>query len=138
MRAHATGRLKCSVRVRGRLRFQWRVPIRGRVRVRVRSQEGPGAEPTAGQQSPRMAELRAQGRVLVRISLWLPKPHNSLCPWSVRLQESSRAVAVGPDKWHGDLPGSMLSEPATLLDPRPVVSSDFGIGSPLGENLMYR
>ena len=76
--------------------------------------------------------------MLVRISLWLPKPHNSLCPWSVRLQESSRAAAVGPDKWHGDLPGSMLSEPATLLDPRPVVSSDFGIGSPLGENLMYR
>ena len=46
-----------------------------------------------------------------------------------------RAAAAGPGKRHGELPGSMPSEPAPLVDPRPVVLSDFGIGSPYGECL---
>ena len=39
----------------------------------------------------------------------------------------------GPWKRHGELPGSMLSEPAPLVYPRPVVFLDFGIGSTWGE-----
>ena len=41
MRAHARRQLKCRIRDKGRLRFQWRVPVRGRFRVKVRSQEVP-------------------------------------------------------------------------------------------------
>ena len=51
VRAHATGRVKCKVRVRGRLRFRWRVVFQDRVRNNVRSQEAPGSETTAGQWS---------------------------------------------------------------------------------------
>jgi len=126
VRAHETGRLKCRVRVRCQLRFRWRVPIRDRVRVRY--QEAPGAKHTAGQWSPRRAELSAKGRVLVRIRLWLPRPHTSMGPWSGRPQESSRAPAAGPGKLHGEVPGSLTSEPIPLLETRCVVLSDFGIG----------
>ena len=49
------------------LGFGGGVPAQGRVRVRVWSQEAPGAKPTAGQWSPRRAELRVQGTVPVRI-----------------------------------------------------------------------
>ena len=63
------------MRDRGRLRFRGRLPVRGRVRVRVKPQEVPGAEPTAGQWSPRRAELRAQGTVPVRIPVSLPRTH---------------------------------------------------------------
>ena len=76
-----TGRLKCKVRDPGRFRFRWRVPDRFRVRFRVRSQEARGAEPTAEQWCPGWAELRAKGRVPVRISPWLPIPHTSIAPW---------------------------------------------------------
>ena len=78
--------LKCRVRFRGRLRFCCRGPVWGR--VRVMSQEAPGTERTAGQFSPQRAELMAEGSVPVSISLWLPRPHNSLGPWSGRPQES--------------------------------------------------
>ena len=64
VRAHARWRLTCRVRVRGRLRFWWRGLVWGT--ARVRSQEAPGAEPTAGQWSPRMADMRAQETVMVR------------------------------------------------------------------------
>ena len=84
--------------------------------------------------SPR-AQLRAQGRVPVRISLWLPRPHKSMGPWSGRPQESTQAAAAGPGKRHAELPGSMPGKPALLLDPRCMVLSDFGIGSPWGESL---
>ena len=40
-------------------------------------------------------------------------------------------------KRHGKLPGSMPSEPALLMDPRRVVSSDFGIGTH-GERALAR
>ena len=98
------------------------------------SQEAPGAEITRVKWPPRRAVLRAQGRVLVRISLWLPRPHNSMGPWLGRLQESSWVAASRTGKWHGELPGSMLRDHASLLDPRSVVLSDFDIGSPKGES----
>ena len=41
-------------------------------------------------------------RVPVRISLWLPRPHMSMGPWSARPQDSSRVSAVGPGKRHGE------------------------------------
>ena len=63
-------RVKCTVRVRDWVRF-WLAVLVG-VRVTVRSQEAPGTEPTAVWLSTQRAELRAQGRVLVRISLWVP------------------------------------------------------------------
>ena len=62
-------------------------------------------------------------------------PHNSMVHWSGRPQEFSQAAADAPWKQHGDVPGSMLSNPAPLHDPRRVVLSDFGIGSPWGEYL---
>ena len=49
VRDHATGRSKYKVRVRGRLKYPWRVPVQGRVRVRFMSKEATGAKPTAGQ-----------------------------------------------------------------------------------------
>ena len=86
MRAHATRRHKCRVRVRGTLRFHWRFPDRGSFRVRDMSQQVPGAKPTAGQWSPRRAELRAQVRVPVRFSLWVTRPHTSPGPGRGGLQ----------------------------------------------------
>ena len=74
MLAHVMARVKCMVM------------------VRVRSQEAPGAEPTAVQLSPRRSELRAQGTVLVRISLWLPRPDNNMVYPLGRPQKSSRAA----------------------------------------------
>ena len=55
--------------------------------------------------------------------------------WSRRPLEFSLPVAAGSGKLHGELPGSMLSEPATLLDPRCVVLSDVGIGALWGGGL---
>ena len=129
MRAHARRRLKYRIRDGYRLRFQRRVPVRLRVMVRIRSQEVPGAEPTAGQWSPRRAELRAQRTVPVRITLWLPRPHMLFLPWSRKPPESFQAAVAEPGKGHGELPGSMVSQPALLRDPRRVVLSDIGIRS---------
>ena len=98
VRAHTRMRLNCRDRVRGRLKFQWRFPVQGSVRVRFRSQEDPVSEPTAGQLSPRRAELREKWRVAVRIRLWLPRPHTSIGPWSRRPPVSSRAAEAGPGK----------------------------------------
>ena len=117
VRAYATFGLKYKVRVRGRLRLRLLVSFRGRVRVRVSCRETPGAEPIAGQLSPLRAKLRAQGRLLVRINLWLPRPRKSMGPWSGRPPESSRAAAAGPGKRHGALSGSMPSDPVPLLAP---------------------
>ena len=135
MRAHARRRLNCRVRDRGRLRFRWRVPVRDTVRVRVRSQAAPGPEHTAWQWSPRKAELRAHGTVLVKIHLWLPRPQTLFGPWSRSSPQSSRAPEARTVKHHVALPCSMPSQPAPLLDPRRVVLSDVGIGSPWGESL---
>ena len=57
------------------------------------------------------------------------KTTTSLVPCSGRPQESSRAAVarLGNDML---IPGSMLNEPAPLLDPWRVVLSDWGIGSP--------
>ena len=121
--------------VRDRVRFRLRVLVKFSVTVRVSSQEAPGAEPTAVQWPPRRFQLRTQGRVLVRISLWLPRPHNSMGPWSIRPHESSQAAAVRPGKRHGEVLDSMPSDSAPFLDPRRVVLSDLGIGSPWGESL---
>ena len=97
--------------------------------------KAPGAEPTAGQWSPRKAELRAHGTVPVRIRLWLPRAQTSIGPWSRRLLESFHAAAARPGKRHGELPGSMPSQLAPLLDPRTVVLSDVGFGAPWGLSL---
>ena len=133
VRAHAMGQLKCRVRDRGWLSFQCRVLVLGK--VRFRSQETPGAEPTVGQWSPLRAELSTQGSVQVSISVWLPRSHTSMGPWSRRPPESSGSAAARLGKRHAELPGSMPCEPAPLLDPRHVVLSDVGIGSPWGECL---
>ena len=135
MRAHARRRLKCKIRDQGRLRFRVRVPVRVRVMVRVRSQEVPGAEPTAGQWSPRRAELRAQGTVPFRICFWLPSPDTSIGPYWRKPPESFRAAAARPGKRHGELPGSMPSQLAPLLDPRTVVLLEVGFGAPWGLSL---
>ena len=128
VRAHAMGQLKCRVRDRGWLSFQCRVLVLGK--VRFRSQETPGAEPTVGQWSPLRAELSTQGSVQVSISVWLPRSHTSMGPWSRRPPESSGSAAARLGKRHAELPGSMPCEPALLLDPRHVVLLDIGIGSP--------
>ena len=75
MSAHATGLLKCRFRVLGPLRFHWRVPLCSRLMVSIRSLGSPGAKPSAGQLSPRRAEFRAEGRVLL-ISLFGFQGHN--------------------------------------------------------------
>lgn len=102
--------------------------VRGQVRARVISQEAPGAEPTVVQLSPRRVELRSQGRVPFSISLWLPKPHNSMSHWLRRPKESSWAAPSSPGKQHGEFPGSMPSHPAPLLAPRLMVLAAFVIG----------
>ena len=126
-------RVKCMVRVRDWVRF-WLVVLVG-VRVTVRSQEAPGTEPTAVWLSTQRAELRAQVRVLVRISLWVPMPDISMGHWLGRRQDSSQIAAVGFWKRHGDDPDYLLSDPAPFLHPRRLVLPDFGMGSPLGKNL---
>ena len=131
------GVVKCMVTVRGQFRFSCKILVRSSVSVRVRSQDASGSEPTAVQRSPQRAELTAQGSVPVSITIWLPRPHKSMGPWSGKSQESSRAGAAGPGKRHGELAGSMLSDRVMLLDRRYVVRSDFGIGSPRGERLGY-
>ena len=59
-------------------------------------------EPTGKQWCPRRAELRAQGTVLVRIRLWLPRPH-SRSALTEEPPESSQAAAARPGKRHGEL-----------------------------------
>ena len=82
-------------RVRSRLRFRWSLLDWGRVRVRVRSQEAPDAEHRVGHWCPRRTELRVQGSLLVRIRLWLPRPHTSLGPWSRRPLDPLRQLQPG-------------------------------------------
>ena len=56
------------------------------------------------------------------------------------VEEASRILlvaAAGPGKRHGELPGSMPIQPASLMDPRCVVLSDVGIGSPWGRALAW-
>ena len=84
---------------------------------------------------PPTPEWRAQGRLPVRIILCVPRPDNSLGHCSGRPEESSRAAAARPLKRHGDVPGFMLSDLASLLATRHVVLSDIGIGSQWGERL---
>ena len=73
-------------------------------------------------------------RVSVRISLWFPGTQ-IYGPIFGQASGPSQAAEAGPWKEHGEVPGSMPSDPAPLRDPRHVVLSDFGIGSPWGENL---
>ena len=71
-----------------------RVLVRVRVGVRVRSQEAQGTDRTAEALSPRRFEWSTQGRVPVRINLWVPRPDKCMAHPSGRPQESSRAAAV--------------------------------------------
>ena len=52
-----------------------------------------------------------------------------------RSQESPLASAAGLGQGQCELPSCMLSELAPLVDPRLVVLSDVGFGSPWGESL---
>lgn len=52
-----------------------------------------------------------------------------------KAQESSEAATGRHSKGHGDVPGSMLTDPALLLYPRHVVLSEFATESPWGESL---
>ena len=56
-------------------------------------------------------------------------------PWSGRPQESSQAAAGGPGKRHGEVPGSILSDPVPLVDHRCMLLTNLGIGSPWGDSL---
>ena len=82
------------------------------------------------QLSSQRSELRAHGRMLVRFSLSVPIPDNCMCRWSCRPQQSFRAASAGPEKRHAEIPGSILNDPALLLDPRRMVLSDFGFVCP--------
>ena len=64
------------------------------VSIRVRFQDVPGTETIAEQLSPQRAEGSTQGRVLVRISLLVPRPDNCMGHPSFRPQESSCAAAA--------------------------------------------
>ena len=88
MKAWVMVRVKCTVRFRDWVRF-WLAVLVG-VRVTVMSQEAPGTEPTAVWLSTQRGELRAQGRVLVRISLWVPMPDISMGHLLCRRQDSSQ------------------------------------------------
>ena len=57
-----------------RVRCRVRVIVRFTVTVRFRSQEALGTETTTVLLSPRRAEWSTQGKVSVRISLWVPRP----------------------------------------------------------------
>ena len=62
------------VDVRLGVRFRLRSMVWVMIRVRDSSKESPGDELHAVQWSPGRAQWRAHGRVLVRLSLWLPVP----------------------------------------------------------------
>ena len=94
MRAHATVRVKCWVRVTDRVRFRVRVMFKVMFRVRVRCQESPDTDPTAEQLSPRRSEWSTQGKVQVRISFWVPRPDKYMGHPSVRPKNSSSAAAI--------------------------------------------
>ena len=59
--------------------------------------------------------------MLVRINLWLPRPHNTIGHWSGRIQVFSREAAAGPGKRYDDAPGSIPSDNVPLLDTRGMV-----------------
>ena len=87
-------RVKYRVRVHDRVWFRLRVMVRVKVRVRVRSQEAPASELTPEQMSTRRPECSIQGRVLVRISLWVPRLDKCMGHPSGGPQDSSCAAAV--------------------------------------------
>ena len=93
MRAQALVWVSCRVSVYVRMRVQWRVMVR--VPIRVRSQEAPGAEPLAVLWTLRRAECRAHGRVLLRLSLWFPRPAAGMGRTSVGPQEPPCAAPSG-------------------------------------------
>ena len=82
------------VTVRDRFRFRLKVIVRVTVRFRVRSQESPGAGPTAVHLSPQRAEQSAQWRLPVRNCLLFPSPDKCFRHSSGRPVESSSAVAA--------------------------------------------
>ena len=82
------------------LRLLRRDPVRSSIKVRGTSQEVPRTEPTAKQWSPRRAELKAQGKVLVRMRLWMPS-HTRRSVLIEEPPEFSQAAAARPGKRHG-------------------------------------
>ena len=70
MKVHERGQVKCRVRVPVRIRCTLRVMDR----VRFNSHKAPGMDPTAEQLSLQRAHSSTQGRMPVRISLWVPWP----------------------------------------------------------------
>ena len=66
-----------------------------RVKVRIRSQDAAGTETSTLHLSPRRAEWSTQGSMPVRISLWVPRPHNSMGRSSGRSQKYSLVDTLG-------------------------------------------
>ena len=75
MWAHGRVWVWFSVSVRVRVRFRCSVRVTFLVMVEISSQEVLDPEPTAVRLSPRRADWSAQGRVLVSISLCIPRPY---------------------------------------------------------------
>lgn len=78
MKAPGQVQVSCRFMVRLRVSVRVRESVRIRLRVRVQSREATGTECLAVQHSTKTAELRAPGRMLVRLRLWVPRPPFSL------------------------------------------------------------
>ena len=91
--------------------------VRVKVRVRLRTQDAPGTETPTVHLSPRRAEWSTQGRVPVRIILWVPRPDYSMGHYSGRPQKYSLVDTLALWKSHGDVSGSMPSVSAPFFEP---------------------
>ena len=91
--------------------------VRVKVRVRLRTQNAPATETPTVDLSPRRAEWSTQGRVPVRISLWVPIPDNCMGRSSGRPQKYSLVDTLVLWKSHGDISGSMPSVSAPIFEP---------------------
>ena len=74
MKAHSQVRIRCRVSVSVGVRFRLRSMVRVMVRVRDSSKKSPDAECQSVQWFPWRVQWRAHGKVLVRLSLWVPVP----------------------------------------------------------------
>ena len=103
--------------------------------VGVTSQKAPGAESRTLQWSPQRTEFRAKGRVPGRIRLC----SSEATQLYERLVGEDSGILSGScnkhGKGYGELPDTIPTDHATLQDPRRMVLSDVGIGSPQGESL---
>ena len=109
-----------------------RVRVMFRFTVSVKVQVSEGSDSTAKQLSSWRPECSTEGRVFIRINLWVPKPDKHKAHPLGRPQDSSRAAAVVLCIGHGDVPHFMPSIYAPILDLMYVLMSDFVNQSPWG------